>query len=235
MLNVGRAGVCDGRADVRTHIYSRPSRLSKTIAVLAHLCDEMETQLTSAIHTKNMTIWLHLPNDPIVEFDSQQNLSQVVEHQHSGQAHNHHYCAPIETAITKKRKIIIHDTDSDDDHNQTMPTNVVSDCPNAMQTTASDDRTLLHAKDCTCTRCADKCKYLDKSAKHVGTDSSGTTGSSESDDSNSFNCTEDDSFVCDDDAVYTAAEKLVLNKMFPKTSHLFKRHCVKTRVSLLTE
>jgi len=96
-----------------------------------------------------------------------------------------------------------------------MPTNVVSDCPNAMQTTASDDRTLLHAKDCTCTRCADKCKYLDNSAKHVGTDSSGTTGSSESDDSNSFIGTEDEK--------YSKAEEKMLQKMFPISAKIILR------------
>jgi hypothetical protein len=168
-------------------IHSRSSRLSKQIAIHAHLCDEIETPHMSAFHSP----------------------TSVVENQQRGLAHNHHNgshdSAPIVTVITKKRKIIIHDSDSDD----------VSDCPTAVRTTTSDDRTLLHPNDCTCTRCADNCKYLDNSAQHVGTDSSGTTGSSESDDSNSFICTEDE--------MHSEAEAKMFKKMFPISAKIIMR------------
>jgi len=66
-------------------------------------------------------------------------------------------------------------------------------------------------------------QYLDLGSCIIHTTDSSRSNSSDGSQS-------DDSFVCDDDAVYTAAEKLVLNKMFPKT---FKSDFAETRVSLL--
>jgi hypothetical protein len=169
----------------------------------------VRTQIYSLPSRQSQQIAVHAHQCDAIEnqlMSTNHTLTQVYEYQHRGLAHNHHYSnhdGAATLTAKKKRKIIIHDTDSDDEHK--------NDSPNAVQTTT----TLLHPQDCTCTRCADKCKYLDNSAKHVGTDSSGTTGSSESDDSNSFICTEDE--------MYSEAEAKVFSKMFPISAKIIKR------------
>ena len=100
---------------------------------------------------------------------------------------------PIVVHVVSKRKIIIHDSDSDDTRNTIVRTTT----------------DVLHPKSCTCTRCADICKFLDNTAQHVGTLSPGATGSSESEGSNSF--------VSSEEEIYTEAEAKVLKSMFPKS------------------
>ena len=100
---------------------------------------------------------------------------------------------PTVVHVVSKRKIIIHDSDSDDTQNTIVRT-------------ATD---VLHPKSCTCTRCADICKFLDNTAQHVGTLSPGATGSSESEGSNSF--------VSSEEEIYTEAEAKMMKSMFPKS------------------
>jgi hypothetical protein len=164
-----------------------------------------------------------------------ESTTHLIEHTMHGQLQDQQ----IEVA-TKKRRIKIHDSDSDDsntvgkfyqDKDTVVPQmeNVAKvDCnpiaiakfmtSRELQTGNNKPSAILsqklqpqmHNTSCGCTKCADCCKYMDVTAKHIGTDSSGTTGSSDSEDCDSFICSEEESF--------TNADEKQLQLMFPITS-----------------
>jgi hypothetical protein len=124
----------------------------------------------------------------------------------------------------KKRRIKIHDTDSEVDKCEIIqPSGAILTASNSTIASAieaveiaqrpqllPDDRS-AHPTNCACTRCAANCKYLNLKAEHMGSDTSGTTGSSESDYA--------DSFVSSEEDIYTAAEAEQLKIMFPISAH----------------
>jgi hypothetical protein len=133
----------------------------------------------------------------------------------------------LEVTVYKKHRKVIHDSDSDD--------NVVCTVTDAKEsylqyistavgktnisTATTDDiikeNVANHDGQCTCIRCADNCKFLDITAKHVGTDTSGTTGSSDSDQS--------DNFICSEEENYTHNDRKQLKLMFPITAQRIMR------------
>jgi hypothetical protein len=146
-----------------------------------------------------------------------------------------------DVTVNKKRRIRIHDSDSDEKtvgkcdsavqfESSPVPKTIAVtsvDCIlpatsailiNITDADAVDSSAVLglkkpqtqHSRHCCCTRCTDASKYMDVTAKHMGSDTSGTTGSSDSDDFDSFICSEDDNF--------TKADEIQLKILFPITA-----------------
>jgi hypothetical protein len=136
--------------------------------------------------------------------------------------------------VKKRRRIVIHDTSSSDEdisvkkidvstfEQRVLPAvdsndeHVSVETPQETQSVVAEEVfptvhyqgvfTHKHSKNCTCVRCAQRCKYVQIQSKHVGSDSSGTTCSSGS---------EIDDFVCSQEEAFSAKELDELELMFP--------------------